>query len=67
MGLRKEEVEFDRLTRNTQLGLFETEVAIAHAMLRRANTDVIQCGFAFPTLDALPVGRVRGRDGGAPE
>ena len=54
VGLRKEEVEFDRLTRNTQLGLFESEVAIAHAMLRRADTDVIQCGFAFPTLDHYP-------------
>jgi subtilisin family serine protease len=34
--------------------LFETEVAIAHAMLRRSDTDVIQCGFAFPTLDDYP-------------
>jgi subtilase family protein len=54
VGLRNEEVEIGALTRRKQLGLFETEVAIAHAMLRRCNTDVIQCGFAFPTLDDYP-------------
>jgi hypothetical protein len=54
VGLRNEEVEIGVLSRRQQLGLFETEVAIAHAMLRRCHTDVIQCGFAFPTLDDYP-------------
>lgn len=56
VGLRNEEVEVPtgRVSRRKQLGLFETEVAIAHAMLRRCHTDVIQCGFAFPTLDHYP-------------
>ena len=54
VGLRNQEVEIGRLGPGEQLGLFETEVAIAHAMLRRCNTDVIQCGFAFPTLDDYP-------------
>ena len=54
VGLRNQEVEIGALTRRRQLGLFETEVAIAHAMLRRCRTDVIQCGFAFPTLDHYP-------------
>lgn len=54
VGLRNQEVEIGSLDPSGQLGLFETEVAIAHAMLRRANTDVIQCGFAFPTLDDYP-------------
>ena len=50
VGLRNQEIEIPR-ARRRQLGLFETELAIAHAMLRRCDTDVIQCGFAFPTLD----------------
>jgi hypothetical protein len=54
VGLRNQEVEIGALTPRKQLGLFETEVAIAHAMLRRCRTDVIQCGFAFPTLDDYP-------------
>jgi Subtilase family len=54
VGLRNEEVEIGVLNRVEQLGLYETEVAIAHAMLRRCNTDVMQCGFAFPTLDDYP-------------
>jgi len=54
VGLRNQEVEIGILNRAAQLGLFETEVAIAHAMLRRCDTDVIQCGFAFPTLDDYP-------------
>ncbi len=54
VGLRNQEVEIGDLDPATQLGLFETEVAIAHAMLRRSRTDVIQCGFAFPTLDDYP-------------
>ncbi len=54
VGLRNQEVEIPVLDPGTELGLFETEVAIAHAMLRRCDTDVIQCGFAFPTLDDYP-------------
>jgi hypothetical protein len=53
VGLRNQEVDIPR-PRRKQLGLFETELAIAHAMVRRCNTDVIQCGFAFPTLDGYP-------------
>ena len=54
VGLRNQEVEIGVLNPGTELGLFETEVAIARAMLRRCRTDVIQCGFAFPTLDDYP-------------
>ncbi len=54
VGLRNQEVEIPGLDPGTELGLFETEVAIAHAMLLRCDTDVIQCGFAFPTLDDYP-------------
>jgi subtilisin family serine protease len=54
VGLRNQEVEIGDLNPGEQLGLFETEAAIAHAMLQRCDTDVIQCGFAFPTLDDYP-------------
>jgi hypothetical protein len=54
VGLRNQEVEIGVPNPEEQLGLFETEIAIAHAMLRRCNCDVIQCGFAFPTLDDYP-------------
>jgi hypothetical protein len=54
VGLRNQEVEIDGLAPGEQLGLFETEAAIAHMMLQRCDTDVIQCGFAFPTLDDYP-------------
>ena len=67
VGLRNEEVEIDRLTRNTQLGLFESEVAIAHAMLRRCRHRRDSVRLRVPDPRPLPVGCVRGRDGGAPE
>ena len=54
VGLRNQEVEIGPLGPRAQLRLYGTEVAIAHAMLRRCRTDVIQCGFAFPTLDDYP-------------
>jgi Subtilase family len=54
VGLRNQEVEVGAGNAAAQLGVFESEVAIAHAMLRRCDTDVIQCGFAFPTLDDYP-------------
>lgn len=55
VGMRNQEVEIDD-TRDPaeQLGLFHAELSIALAMLRRGRTDVIQCGFAFPTLDEYP-------------
>lgn len=54
VGLRNQEVELTRLDPVEQLGLFETEFAITHALLTHADADVIQCGFAFPTLDDYP-------------
>jgi hypothetical protein len=54
VGLRNQEVDITGLNPAEQTGLFETEVAIAHAMLEHADADVIQCGFAFPTLDDYP-------------
>ena len=37
-----------------QARLFTTEFSLAQAMLDHANTDVLHCGFAFPTLTFLP-------------
>jgi subtilisin family serine protease len=54
VGLRNQEVMITPLNPLEQSGLFETEAAIAHAMLLHCETDVIQCGFAFPTLDDYP-------------
>jgi Subtilase family len=54
VGLRNQEVEIDGDGQSEQSGLYETEAAIAHAMLLHSDTDVIQCGFAFPTLDDYP-------------
>jgi hypothetical protein len=54
VGLRNQEVEIDGTDPTEQAGLYETEAAIAHAMLLHSDTDVIQCGFAFPTLDDYP-------------
>jgi subtilisin family serine protease len=54
VGLRNQEVEIGGMNPAQQGGLFETEAAIAHAMLQHSDTDVIQCGFAFPTLDDYP-------------
>jgi hypothetical protein len=54
VGLRNQEIEIDGTDPAQQSGLYETEAAIAHAMLLHSDTDVIQCGFAFPTLDDYP-------------
>ena len=54
VGLRNQEVLIRGESAVEQLGLFETEIAIAHAMLTHCDTDIIQCGFAFPTLDDYP-------------
>lgn len=54
VGLRNQEVEIEGTDPAQQAGLYETEAAIAHAMLLHSDTDVIQCGFAFPTLDDYP-------------
>lgn len=37
-----------------QAKLFTTEFSLARSMLRHCNADVIQCGFAFPTLSMYP-------------
>jgi subtilisin family serine protease len=54
VGLRNQEIDITGLDPIEQAGLFETEAAIAYAMLQHSDTDVIQCGFAFPTLDDYP-------------
>ena len=54
VGLRNQEIEIDGTDPAEQSGLYETEAAIAHAMLLHSDADVIQCGFAFPTLDDYP-------------
>ena len=54
VGLRNQEIEIGGLDPAEQSGLYETEAAIAHAMLLHSDADVIQCGFAFPTLDDYP-------------
>jgi hypothetical protein len=54
VGLRNQEVEIEGMDPAEQAGLHETEAAIAYAMLLHSDTDVIQCGFAFPTLDDYP-------------
>jgi hypothetical protein len=50
VGLRNQEVTVG----GPDKGLYETEVAIARAMLLHSDADVINCGFAFPTLDDAP-------------
>ena len=37
-----------------QAKLFTTEFSLARSMLRHCNADVLQCGFAFPTLSMYP-------------
>jgi subtilisin family serine protease len=37
-----------------QAKLFTTEFSLAHSMLAHCDADVIQCGFAFPTLSNYP-------------
>lgn len=54
VGLRDQEVPIEPLNSDEQTFLFSTEAAIAYSMLMHSNTDVIQCGFAFPTLDDYP-------------
>ena len=54
VGLRDQELPVGTLTEAHQLGLYASELAIARAMLHHSNADVIQCGFAFPTLDDYP-------------
>ena len=54
VGLRNQDIQIEGTDPNAQSGLYETEAAIARAMLLHADTDVIQCGFAFPTLDDYP-------------
>ncbi len=54
VGLRDQEVAIKPLDAAEQTFLFSTEAAIAYSMLMHSNADVIQCGFAFPTLDDYP-------------
>jgi Subtilase family len=54
VGLRDQEVLLGPLDPAEQTFLFSTEAAIAYSMLMYSDTDVIQCGFAFPTLDDYP-------------
>ncbi|MFZ0380147.1 MAG: S8/S53 family peptidase [Solirubrobacteraceae bacterium] len=54
VGLRDQEVVLKPLDPAEQTFLFSTEAAIAYSMFMHSNTDVIQCGFAFPTLDDYP-------------
>jgi hypothetical protein len=34
--------------------LFTDEISVAHSLLHHSDTDVVSCGFAFPTLDRHP-------------
>jgi len=54
VGQRDEEVSITGLNAAEQSKLFATEISIAHSMLLHCDTDVIQCGFSFPTLDDYP-------------
>ncbi len=54
VGQRDQEFDIDPLIPSQQSRLFAAEASIAHSMLLYADTDVIQCGFAFPTLDDHP-------------
>ena len=37
-----------------QVMMFSDEVSVARTLLLHSDADVVSCGFAFPTLDALP-------------
>ena len=56
VGLRDQELPLPggHISPEQQRGLYASEFAIAHAMLLYGDADVIQCGFAFPTLDDYP-------------
>jgi hypothetical protein len=56
VGLRDQELPLPdgTISPAQQRGLYASELSIAHAMLTHADVDVIQCGFAFPTLDDYP-------------
>jgi hypothetical protein len=54
VGQRDQEISIEGLNPGEQCLLFATEAAIAHSMLVYCDTDVIQCGFSFPTLDDHP-------------
>ena len=54
VGLRDQEVVLKPLDPAEQTFLFSTEAAIAYSMLLYCKAEVIQCGFAFPTLDDYP-------------
>ncbi len=54
VGLRDQEVLIAPLDPDEQSFLFSTEAAITYSMRLYCDTDVIQCGFSFPTLDDYP-------------
>lgn len=54
VGQRDEEISIGGLNPAEQCKLFASEISIAHSLLLHADADVIQCGFAFPTLDDYP-------------
>jgi subtilisin family serine protease len=54
VGQRDEEISIEGLNAAQQSKLFASEIAIAHAILLHGDADVIQCGFAFPTIDDYP-------------
>jgi hypothetical protein len=56
VGLRDQELPLPdgQISPLQQKGLFASELSIAHALLRYSDVQVIQCGFAFPTLDDYP-------------
>jgi hypothetical protein len=55
VGQRHEVVPLGKLASPAdQARLFTTEFSLAQAMLDHADTDVLHCGFAFPTLTFLP-------------
>jgi hypothetical protein len=54
VGQRDQELDITGLNPAEQSRLFATEVSIARSILLHCDTDVIQCGFSFPTLDDYP-------------
>jgi Subtilase family len=54
VGQRDQEFDITPLTPSEHSRLFAAEASIAHSMLLYADTNVIQCGFSFPTLDDYP-------------
>ncbi len=54
VGQRDDVFPLDSAAPGERLRIYASEFSIAHSMLLHAETDVIQCGFSFPTLDDHP-------------